>query len=257
MSSGLPVQSLAALAQRRVTPELLDVLPETDPRAIRSRRDLRRVNAWMGNARILAKLLNALQWDRSPRTVVELGAGDGSLSLAIARLLQPSWKNVELTLVDRLRVVQPGTLHALRELGWRASLAQADVFHWLERSAPVDVVIANLFLHHFEVNQLERLFVQLQRVARVFAACEPKRFSFPRLAGGLVRLIGCNSVTRHDAIVSIGAGFRGEELSTLWANDGSWKVQEGAVGLFSHRFFCERPLEETKLAKQRKQQANG
>ena len=39
---------------RRLEAEWLDVLPASDPRAARSRRDLVRVNALMGNARIVA-----------------------------------------------------------------------------------------------------------------------------------------------------------------------------------------------------------
>ncbi len=34
---------------RRLHPELLDELPPEDPRALRSRRDLQRLNVWMGN----------------------------------------------------------------------------------------------------------------------------------------------------------------------------------------------------------------
>ena len=40
--------------KRIVQPELLDALPPDDPRAVRSRRDLRRVNAWMRNHTIMA-----------------------------------------------------------------------------------------------------------------------------------------------------------------------------------------------------------
>ncbi len=42
---------------RIVKPELLDELPPADPRAVRSRRDLRRVNAWMRNHAIMARAL--------------------------------------------------------------------------------------------------------------------------------------------------------------------------------------------------------
>ena len=41
--------------KRLVQPELLDSLPPDDPRARGSRRDLRRVNWWMGHHVILAR----------------------------------------------------------------------------------------------------------------------------------------------------------------------------------------------------------
>ena len=43
--------------KRIIEPELLDTLPPDDPRAVRSRRDLRRVNAWMRNHAIMARAL--------------------------------------------------------------------------------------------------------------------------------------------------------------------------------------------------------
>src|SRR5436190_16442240 len=45
------------MMQRHVEPELLDELPANDPRALRSRKDLERVNAWMGHSRIMARQL--------------------------------------------------------------------------------------------------------------------------------------------------------------------------------------------------------
>src|SRR5665213_1028567 len=43
--------------KRIVEPELLDALPPDDPSAIRSRQDLRRVNAWMRNHELRARAL--------------------------------------------------------------------------------------------------------------------------------------------------------------------------------------------------------
>src|SRR5262245_45760009 len=75
---------------RTIQSELLDHLPETDPDAIRSRRDLQRVNWWMGNAVRMAGALK--QYLRpGPRKVIELGAGDGTFFLAVARLLGSGW----------------------------------------------------------------------------------------------------------------------------------------------------------------------
>ena len=60
--------------KRVVEPELLDDLPGNDPRALRSRRDLRMINGIMGNDRwILKQILEG-------ETMVELGAGAGVLT---------------------------------------------------------------------------------------------------------------------------------------------------------------------------------
>ena len=73
---------------RALEPEWLDTLPPDDPRAVRSRADLRRVNALMGNARIVADLLRGAP--RPLRRVAELGAGDGTFALRVVRALGPA-----------------------------------------------------------------------------------------------------------------------------------------------------------------------
>ncbi|MEI8340403.1 MAG: hypothetical protein WCH43_02575, partial [Verrucomicrobiota bacterium] len=101
---------------RTLQPELLDELPPTDPGACRSRADLRRVNAWMGNAAILTR--NLLETKSPPRRLVEIGAGDGTLLLKMAGKLSRSWKNVEVILIDRQKLVTQETLDKFHELGW-------------------------------------------------------------------------------------------------------------------------------------------
>jgi hypothetical protein len=77
-------------------------------------------------------------------------------------------------------------------------------------------------------------------VTRLFIACEPRRSAPALAASRLVGLIGCNGVTRHDAVASVRAGFTGSELSALWPAGPGWKLHEGAAGLFSHRFMARR-----------------
>src|SRR6266404_4755475 len=88
---------------RLVQRELLDELPATDPHAVRSRRDLQRVNWWMGNA---VKAARAVTANRSgPWRVTELGAGDGTFFLGLARLLGSGWRGGQALLLDRQRLV--------------------------------------------------------------------------------------------------------------------------------------------------------
>src|SRR5206468_12725394 len=72
---------------RHLELELLDELPATDPRAARSRNDLRRINAWMRNASIMAQALRAAFHGQAPQHILEIGAGDGQFMLSLAKHL--------------------------------------------------------------------------------------------------------------------------------------------------------------------------
>ncbi len=227
--------------KREVKPELLDELPHDDPAAIGSRRDIARINRAIGNERILRDLLLRGMGPRVPRRMVELGAGDGAFMLSLARQLSPRWKNVQVVLVDRKNAVPDERLLEFERLGWYLEVVVADVFDWLKKAeAKSDVTIANLFLHHFKEKDLERLLALAAERATVLAASEPRRSKFALMFSRLVGFIGCNAVTRHDAVVSVRAGFAGSELSALWSANVGWRLTEQRAGWFAHAFLAAR-----------------
>ena len=71
------------MSQRVVIPELLDHLPADDLEALRSRRDLRRINFLMGNERWVCRTVSQFP-DAANRGIVEIGAGDGMLCNKLA-----------------------------------------------------------------------------------------------------------------------------------------------------------------------------
>lgn len=226
---------MSELAQRRLTPEILDDLTQSDPRAVASRGDLRRLNVLMGNPWILAGLLSR-HVGAPPRRILEIGAGDGSFMLRVARRLARLWPKVDLTLLDRQALLTPERRAAFEEIGWRVELVRADVFEGLATGGRFDAVAANLFLHHFDDALLRVLFGRIAGIAPVFVATEPRRAGFPLMASRMLRLIGANDVTRHDAPASVQAGFRGRELSGLWPADAGFVVEEGRRGPFTQAF---------------------
>jgi hypothetical protein len=220
---------------RIVQSEILDTLSPDDPRALRSRRDLCRVNAWMGNAGIMAKVLNK-NFPGTPKQITELGAGDGNFLLRVARKL--NWQNVNATLLDRHKNVSAETFAAFSKLVWRAESVVADVFDWPQSSE--EIVIANLFIHHFEEAELKKLFCAIVSRAKLFVAVEPHRFHFPFPCAQMLRLIGCGEITLHDAEASIAAGFVRMEISELWPDKQNWRLTERRAGLFGHLFIAQK-----------------
>ena len=230
-----------AFLTRRVEAETLDHLREDDPRAIRSRRDLRRINRIMGSLSIMNSLLNA-SLVRVPSHIAELGAGDGSLLLRLAKGRARTWPGVTLTLVDQQDLLSAQSRTAFSELGWTVRAVSMDVFAWLERTdhPRYDAVVANLFVHHFEGYALSRLFRGITRITDCFIACEPRRARVALLGSHLVGAIGTNDVTRRDAVLSVRAGFSDGELSACWPDDGGWQLREAGARLFSHTFAAVR-----------------
>ena len=225
---------------RIVQPELLDTLPANEPRAIHSRRDLRRINAWMRNHAIMAAALQTAANGSAPKQITDLGAGDGHFLVRVARKISPHWPEVKVTLLDNQKVMSLQTLSSFTPVGWHAEMVAADVFDWLSTAAGLDAVVANLFLHHFQDARLVELFRAVADRARLFVAIEPRRAPWPLFCSRLLWAIGCNSVTRHDATVSVRAGFAGRELSALWPAVSGWQLTERRTGFFSHLFVARR-----------------
>src|SRR4051812_16967757 len=94
---------------RVLAPELLDTLPASDPDAMRSRRDLRRINAMMMNSALIARELGKACAERPPRVIAEIGSGDGHLMLQVAHRL-PQWSTLDMLLLDRQALVSADTV---------------------------------------------------------------------------------------------------------------------------------------------------
>ena len=232
------------MMNRIVAPEWLDELDPEAGEALESRKDLQRLNGLMGHVSWMAvEPLVDLIRRKTPR-IVDLGAGDGTflfrLSTRISILAgKTPGLQVDAVLLDR-RPPKTAVMERLYEqAGFRVEVVQADILDWLPHAAPADAFVANLFLHHFKDDALRRLLSLAADKCNLFVACEPRRSRLALIASRMLWLIGCNPVTRHDAAVSVRAGFRNGEISALWPANG-WIVREGRAGLFSHLFVAQK-----------------
>lgn len=189
-------------------PEMLDSLPPDHPDAIHSRRDLRLINRIMGNHAWFKRTLPSLL--RRGERVLDLGAGTGELARSLGGLG---------IAVDGLDLWP-------RPAAWPPDRAwhTADLRGFAELSG-YPVVIGNLIFHQFTDTELAELGARLRQGARVILASEPERRRMPQFAtAAFARLFGVNRVTLHDAHVSVGAGFRGDELPRLLGlAGGAWQ----------------------------------
>ena len=212
---------------RALHPELLDALPHEHPDARHSRRDLRLINRLAGHHRWIAQKLPALLRDRTGERLLEIGAGTGELGLRLAaRGLAPDG----LDLCPR-----PPRWPAAQ--AWH--LADARTFAGYAGYA---VIVGNLIFHQFTDAELRALGATLRHTARVIVACEPGRHRATQaLLRALGPLFGASHVTRHDAHVSVAAGFRGDELPRLLGLDGDeWNTVSRTTALGSYHLVAVR-----------------
>src|SRR6185295_9806107 len=93
---------------RQLEPEWLDQLSPYDPAAIDSRRDLRKINLWMGHAPKMARAAqHALVQGGRIHSIVDLGAGDANFLLRLVQRLGPVCAGANLILIDRHNAVDP------------------------------------------------------------------------------------------------------------------------------------------------------
>lgn len=196
---------------RAVTAEVLDTLDAGHPDALRSRRDLRRLDLFLGGSRWIAR--SVLEHRRSAAPgIIELGAGEGRLCEALAASV-PAHAVTGLDLAARPSGLRP-------DIHWKAG----DFFRTLPGMGG-GIAVGNLILHHFSNEALRLLGKTLARFpALIFS--EPLRSPW---ALGLSRLAHpfVGRVTRQDMPASIRAGFRQGELASLLGLDNeSWRISE-------------------------------
>ncbi len=216
------------MSVRKLTPEILDELPADHPDAVASRRDLRWINTVMGNhAWILDQLQRSAPGDTS---IVELGAGDGTLAHAWVR--QNKNPAATWTAVDMAE--SPTDWDALQNLYY----VQQNLLDPPPANLKLDVVVANLILHHFTDSELAEIGRLWMQDAQWILVREPLR------SRAMMRFVlyplGLNRVTRHDMRVSIEAGFRQNELPLALGLSEDWSVktrhtQRGAYEMCAHK----------------------
>ena len=198
------------MRERFVEPEILDGLAHDEPQAMRSRRDLRRIHFLMGNESWMLRMLSRHQ-ARTRAGIWEWGAGDGALPARVAARF-PDAEIHAADLVPRPPGLDPRV-------------------HWHEGDLLVHggmsggVLIANMFLHHFNEATLARLG-EMCGGFELLVFNEPHRSRAALLASTLL-LPFVGPVTRHDMPVSIRAGFRPGELPALLGlRPEQWRVEE-------------------------------
>jgi hypothetical protein len=205
--------------QRTLQPELLDSMDPEDPAAQHNRRDLRLINRLLGSTRWFAHELSGRAVPRD--VVLELGAGTGELGCALAARGLPC---------DGLDLWP-------RPAGWPAARSwhQSDL-RAFDGYGRCEVVFGNLILHQFSDADLAALGRRIAVGPRLLLFSEPARQRRSQILCRIfLPLLGANYVSRHDAHVSIGSGFLGDELPRALGLDPAvwiWRCETTTLGAY-------------------------
>lgn len=201
----------AANIERIVEPEWLDALPGDDPRAIRSRKELRWINTLMRNEHWILHQLGQHK-NLLENGIMEWGAGEGFLCEKILK----KFPRAQVTGIDLL--TRPS--HLSKNVSWLSG----DLLQ-MQAPANTQVIVANLFLHHLTNDQLRQCVAWFQH-ASLLVFNEPLRKQSSHAWGRVLHPL-LEKVTRHDMHVSINAGFITGELCDIWSEiKDEWIIQE-------------------------------
>ena len=185
----------------------------------RSYRDLEAISRLPGQFRPLRRAVERLVREASVQSgvtrrleLLELGAGTGLVGLRLAQALASSGRRVDLLSTD----LRPDFLPAARET--EPLVIRASKLDVLSDPIPeVDIIIANLLLHHFETKDAASVLSRMEKQSRLGGAVFDLdrnlfAFSFLRFFFPLwVR----SPMTVADALFSVQQAFRTNELLDL------------------------------------------
>ncbi len=218
-------------ASREDLAEALRFLRMTNQRLGGTAAALKRFKAWA----------RAGRWEgASPVRILDVGTGSADIPLAIARWARSAGLALRITAVDRHPVTCDLARAYLREHGGEAAsdieIVEADALRLMDHfdAGSFDYAHAGLFLHHLadiEVMTVLRIMDRLSVRGMIWN--DLVRVPLPRLMLCPV-LIGAPAMIRHDALVSVQAGFTRREAIDL-AQRAGWRQPRWRRHLI-HRF---------------------
>lgn len=200
--------------RRRPGAELLDESDFPSDDVLRSLRDLRAINRWLGGRRAYRGLLR--HFGPGPFEIADLGTGTSDLLAAVParRRLGLDFKIQHLAF--GMKVQQDDV----------ARIA-ADAFRIPLRDGSVDLVTSSHFFHHFSEEENAQILRESLRIARLgVAITDTRRHYAPLLfmeAAGALRLIG--PITRADGPASVRQGYTIEEARDAAESVGARRVK--------------------------------
>lgn len=175
------------------------------------------VNATGGGTRVVRDFI-AREMAASPErsaSVLDIGSGNAGIPLTVTQWARKHGYYVEFTCLDH----NPRAVAAAQKAAERASIAHlktevADIFDY-HPDRQFDYAIASMFLHHFSAERIDALLNHLGGfIRKALLINDLHRCALNYLACRLLT-IATEPQIRHDALLSIGRGFKPAELAAM------------------------------------------
>ena len=203
---------------RRVTSvELLDEDRGSPEEIQSSLDDLWRINRWLGGVTSSLRLLDHFfsRTGSHPVRILDVGSGDARLAARLKAELLRRKIPVEFVVLDR-RFSHLAGARSSRPAGVGMPPVVADVFALPFAERSFDVVICNLFLHHFSGDHERHLLISLASVAREAVLINDlERHLLPYLFIRVAIPFARSRITRNDGPASVRQSYTREELAAL------------------------------------------
>jgi ubiquinone/menaquinone biosynthesis C-methylase UbiE len=219
--------------------ELLDG-PLDDPVAlIGNLRDLRRINRWLGGAKLSSAAMAALAAHRAEVSLLDVGTGGADIPIAMLDEARRRGRSLSVVGLDSRPEVLAAAAIATPGLattdGLELHVGDGRSLPFPDRS--FDVAHASLVLHHLEPDAALTLLREMARVARLGVVVnELQRSRLGWLGAWLIgHLLTGNRYTRHDSTLSVQRSYRVDEMRDLLRAAGLTPVRT-VRGAFGQRY---------------------
>jgi hypothetical protein len=166
-------------------------------------------------------------------TVLDIGAGDCDIPLAVTQWADRRGYKVQFTCLDQNpKAIELAERAAARHVGWglphrnlaggasptlhTIRMIQADIFTY-QPAEKFDYAMGSMTFHHFTDDQIDTLLTHLRGFVRKAVLINDLRRCLPNYIACFVLTLPLDREIRHDGLLSIRRGFKPDELAQLLA----------------------------------------
>lgn len=223
-------------SSRSTLPEIMDQNNLAERDVVAALRDIEKVNIYLGGYNVILNALNQLNWKKNSISILDIGSGGGDTLKAVADWAKKANINVHLIGLDINPIMTNYALLNCKEYS-NINFETSNVFEKKSLNYKADIVMCNLFCHHFDelelikllkrmndlcnfkiiINDLHRTwfaYYSIKIITKLFSNSYMVKYDAP--------LSVARSLTKDEWLISLKlAGFTNYKIKWCWA----WRWQ--------------------------------